>query len=147
MNPWIYRNKPVEVPPDGAVGFVYRITNNQTGQRYIGKKFCWSKRRKKVTGRKNRKVIVKESGWRDYFSSSDFLIADAEKIGYDKFTREILNWYFTKKDVSYGELEEQVKCNILTAKLSDGSPAYYNRSILGKYFCNIMSEETKKKRT
>jgi hypothetical protein len=134
MKPWIYQGKPVEEIPENVVGFVYNITNDKTGQSYIGKKFCWSRRRKKVAGRKNRKVVVKESNWKEYFGSSEFLIADAEEIGYDKFSREILNWYYMKKDVSFGELEEQIKRNVLTARLPNGDFLYYNRSILGKYF-------------
>ena len=42
---WLYQNTPVETLPESCVGFVYLITNNLTGRKYIGKKlyYCASK--------------------------------------------------------------------------------------------------------
>ena len=131
---WIYHDKEIETLPEGAVGFVYCITNRKTGKQYIGKKFCFSRRRKKVAGRVNRKVVVKESDWKDYFGSSEMLLADIESIGNQHFTREILNFYKNKKATSYAETEEQIKRDVLRAKLPDGTARYYNGNILGKYF-------------
>ena len=37
---WYYQNTPVETLPDDCVGFVYLITNNSTGRKYIGKKLA-----------------------------------------------------------------------------------------------------------
>ena len=37
-NQWMYQGKPVDIIPEEYVGFVYEITNNQTGRKYIGKK-------------------------------------------------------------------------------------------------------------
>jgi hypothetical protein len=36
--------------------------------------------------------------------------------------------------VNYAELEMQVKCDVLTAKLPDGSDAYYNANIMSRFF-------------
>jgi Putative endonuclease segE, GIY-YIG domain len=130
---WIYKNKPV-IPPEKAVGFVYCITNKKTGQKYIGKKFLLSHRTKKVAGRKNRKHIIKESDWRKYYGSNEFLIEDVKKFGEDNFIREILNFYNTKKEVTYAETEEQFKQDVLRAKLPNGKPKFLNRNILGKFF-------------
>jgi ribosomal protein S8E len=134
MSEWLYKGTPVIDPPEKSVGFVYDITNNVTGRRYIGKKFLKSHRTKKVAGRKNRKHVIKESDWRIYFGSNEFLIEDVKTLGEDKFTREILAFYNMKKDITYSETEQQFKMDVLRAKLPNGKPAYYNRNILGKFF-------------
>lgn len=131
---WLYKNKPVLIPPENAVGFIYCITNNVIGKKYIGKKFFYSHRTKKVAGRKNRKHTIKESDWKKYYGSNDELLDDIELMGKDKFTREILAFFDMKKDVTYAETEQQFKLDVLRAKLSNGEPAYYNRNILGKFF-------------
>jgi hypothetical protein len=131
---WLYRGKSVVVVPEKAIGFTYCITNNLSGKQYIGKKSLISHRTKKVAGKKNRKHIIKESDWRNYFGSNEFLIADVEQLGLKNFTREILNWYNTKKETTYAEVEEQFKRNVLRAKLPNGQPAFYNKNILGKFF-------------
>lgn len=134
MEQWIHKGQPVLEIPEGMVGFVYLITNKINGRQYIGKKFCWSRRRKKVAGRKNRKIVIKESDWQTYWSSSDEIKTDVEKLGKDSFTREILEFYKMKKQISYAEVEQQVKQDVLTAKFPDGTYRFYNSNILGKYF-------------
>jgi hypothetical protein len=131
---WTYLGAPITEIPDGVVGFVYLITNQKTGQGYIGKKFCWSRRRKKVAGRKNRKVVIKESDWRNYWSSSEDVKDVVAKVGKKHFTREILFLGMNKRSVSYVEVEQQFKRDVLTAKLSNGLFAYYNSNIAGKWY-------------
>ena len=44
---WHYNGKPVNElsdMPDGTIGFIYKITNKETGQFYIGKKSLYSHR-------------------------------------------------------------------------------------------------------
>ena len=45
---WTYQGVKYEPPkdftPDDYYGFVYMITNRATGQKYVGKKFFWSKK-------------------------------------------------------------------------------------------------------
>ncbi len=134
LNNWTYDGKEVIVPPEGMVGFVYLITRNDTGKSYIGKKSFWSHRTKKVVGRKNRKHTIKESDWTTYWSSSDQIKEEVKTLGEDAFTRKILRFYKSKKELTYGELEYQVKLDVLTAKLPDGSRKFYNSTILGKFF-------------
>jgi len=43
---WTYQNQIIEDIPEGYIGFVYLITNTQTGQKYIGKKLAQFKRTK-----------------------------------------------------------------------------------------------------
>jgi hypothetical protein len=130
----MYQGNPVKEIPEGAVGFVYLITNRITGQGYIGKKFCYSRTRIKISGKKRRKVVVKESKWRDYWSSSEDVKMVVEKVGKKNFTREILFFGMNKRSVSYVEVEQQFKRDVLTAKLSNGLFAYYNSNIAGKWY-------------
>jgi len=37
---WLYQDTPIEMLPEECVGFVYLITNNLTGRKYIGKKLA-----------------------------------------------------------------------------------------------------------
>ncbi len=54
---WIYNNKPLEEIPEKAYGYVYLITNNQTGKKYIGKKLFWFSKTKQVKGKKKRTKV------------------------------------------------------------------------------------------
>lgn len=125
MQHWIYQEQPyTEISDDDLEGFVYLITNNQTGKKYIGKKSFWSRRKQKKTGRRK----TAESDWRDYYSSSDDVKADIKELGTDAFTREILHLCYYKKALAYYELKEQWERDVL---LTDG---YYNTNIAGKFF-------------
>jgi hypothetical protein len=109
-------------------GFVYCITNTQTNKKYIGRKYFYSTNRIKQKGKKNRKVVRKQSNWADYYGSSKNLLADIEAIGKEHFRREILSLHESRGDVNYNELREQVVRNVLD------SDAYYNDNILSRYF-------------
>ena len=42
-NPWLYEGEPFTTDDIGEFfGFVYRITNLQSGKKYIGRKYFWS---------------------------------------------------------------------------------------------------------
>jgi len=62
---WHYQNTPVETLPEECIGFVYLITNNLSGRKYIGKKLAkFSKTTtkqssKKTASRKKRKLEPK----------------------------------------------------------------------------------------
>ncbi len=118
---WIYNNKPLEEIPEKAYGYVYLITNNQTGRKYIGKKLFWFSKTKQVKGKKKRTKV--ESDWRDYWSSSDELKKDVETLGTDKFTREILHICGNKGMCNYLEAKEQMIREVLE------SDKYYNSQI------------------
>ena len=73
-NPWIYEGKVVTADTlDGYFGYVYQITDRETGKKYIGRKYIWSYRKEKGASRRKKK----ESDWQDYYSSNDEL----KKIG------------------------------------------------------------------
>ncbi len=143
---WIYQGKCLESPPEGFIGFTYIITNISTGQKYIGKKLFFHKIRKKITGRKNRKLTIKSSDWEKYYSSSDELVKEVATLGKDNFVREVLAFYPSKKSLSFAEVEEQIKRNVLTSVLPNGKREYYNKNIMGRYFYqDVFTEEHRRK--
>ena len=90
---WLYNDKEIgDEDIEGYVSFVYRITNLETGKKYIGKKVLKTYQKKKVKGKTRKKKVEKESKWREYFGSNLNLLADVEKLGRDKFKREILKF-------------------------------------------------------
>jgi len=135
-NPWIYRGSVFDGSDIGDYyGFVYRITCSTTNRSYIGRKYFWQKRKPRNTGATTkRRRVTSESNWRNYFGSSDELKADVAKYGRDAFTREILSLHETPGRVNYEETRQLFLHDVLTAILTDGTPAYYNSNILGRYY-------------
>jgi Putative endonuclease segE, GIY-YIG domain len=130
MTQWLYENNIVEDIPEGTVGFVYMITNNLTGRKYIGKKLVkFSKTSYKVVtlknGTKKRKRIKSkiDSDWREYYGSNIELNQHVAELGSENFTREILHYCRSKAECSYVELREQVMRCVLE------STDYYNGHI------------------
>ena len=118
---WTYQGKQVTEIPEGIEGFVYLITKLTNNKKYIGKKLAkFKKTRPPLKGRKNKRRSKVESDWRDYWGSSDKLIADVEQLGQDKFSREILYYCKSRGELSYLEAKEQFAREVL---LSD---EYYN---------------------
>ena len=129
-NNWYYEGNIVEVLPEDCVGFVYLITNNTTGRKYIGKKLAkFAKTTYKVVKLKNgtkkkKKIRSKvDSDWQEYYGSNDVLNEDVGKIGKDNFTREILFYCKSKAECSYIEAREQFSRKVLE------SNDYYNGQI------------------
>jgi hypothetical protein len=89
MKDW--ENLPSQEEINNSFGFVYRITHLPSGLKYIGKKQFFSKNRKPpLKGKKRKRIVIKESDWRTYFSSSEELKKMLERDGADAFHREIL---------------------------------------------------------
>ena len=127
---WLYNNQSVETLPDDCIGFVYLITNNLSGRKYIGKKLAkFSKTTYKTVTQKNgnkkrKKIRSKiDSDWREYYGSSPELTADVIKLGTENFTREILYYCKSKSECSYIEAREQFTRKVLE------STDYYNGHI------------------
>jgi hypothetical protein len=117
---WLYENTEIEALPDDCVGFVYLITNNVTGRKYIGKKLAkFSKTTYRVVklknGNKKRKRIRSkiDSDWQLYYGSNDQLNQDIERLGAENFTREILFYCQSKSACSYIEAREQFRHQVL----------------------------------
>jgi len=98
--------------PEGAVGFVYKITNELDGRIYIGKKQFYSNTRvkigvkeKKLTKtRKIYKTIIKESNWKEYNSSCEELKKDINDLGISNFSKVIIEICYSKADLNYKEV-------------------------------------------
>ena len=111
---WTYNGEKIEELPDNIEGFVYLITNTTNNRKYIGKKLAkFKKTRPPLKGKKHKRRSKIESDWRDYWGSSDHLIADVEKLGEDKFTREILYMCESRGLMSYLEAKEQFDRRVL----------------------------------
>lgn len=108
---WTLNNQPFTEPGEKDYGFVYLITNNVTGRRYVGKKLFWNRKTKQVKGKKKRFLV--ESDWRDYYGSNDELKADIEKLGIDNFTRVILYLCPSKGECNYMEAKVQFDLDVL----------------------------------
>ena len=127
---WLYQNTPVETLPEECIGFVYLITNNLSGRKYIGKKLAkFSKTTYKTVKQKNgikkkKKIRTKiDSDWRDYYGSSENLTVDVNALGTENVTREILYYCTSKAQCSYIEAREQFNRKVLE------STDYYNGQI------------------
>jgi hypothetical protein len=127
---WLFESLVVETLPEDCAGFVYLITNNITGRKYIGKKLAKFKRTtyrvvKLKNGNKKRKKIrgTIDSDWQTYYGSSPELSKDIEQLGIENFSREILYYCKTKSECSYIEAREQFARRVLE------SDDYYNGHI------------------
>ena len=130
-NPWLYEGKPFTSDDIGEFfGFVYRITNLQTGKQYIGRKYFVQKR--KPRGGKRR--VTSESDWKRYYGSSDELKRDIKELGKLIFKREIISLHTSLGKTNFEETRQLFLNNVLTESLTDGTPAYYNSNILGRYY-------------
>ena len=117
---WLFESKTILELPEDCVGFVYLITNNLTGRRYIGKKLAkFSKTTYKTVKLKNgnkkkKKIRGKiESDWQTYYGSNEQLNKDVERLGAGNFTREILFYCTSKAECSYIEAREQFSRRVL----------------------------------
>ena len=116
-------------------GFVYNITNLQNQRQYIGRKYFWQKRKPRSKDQTTkRRRVTSESNWRDYYGSCPELKEDLIKYGRDAFSRTILSLHSTPGRVNYEETRQLFLNNVLTESLTDGTPAFYNSNILGRYY-------------
>ena len=146
MNHWKYLGNDItslEDVPQGAIGFVYKITNTQNDKFYIGKKVFFITRKMKISNREKKKTetmkrfkyVSKESDWKTYYGSCQELKDDINKSDKSFFKREILQFCKTKKGMTYLELEYQIKYNVLE---NDS----YNNNILGKFYKKDIEDGT-----
>ena len=129
-NPWYYKGTAFTSDNiDDLFGFVYRITNIQTGKQYIGRKYFWQKRKPRGGGRR----VTSESDWKKYYGSSKELNEERKNVGNNTFRREIISIHKTLGQVNYEETRQLFLNNVLTEASEDGTPRYYNSNILGRY--------------
>lgn len=137
---WYYLNEPVrsiEQLPDGEelFGFVYRITNLITGKIYIGRKQILSRTKKPLAKRdqstdkrkKKYTYVIKETNWREYYGSSESLLKDIRELGAECFRRDMIELAYTKKYLTWAEIEHQIKNDVLRVDS-------YNDNVMGRYY-------------
>ena len=70
---WTYKDKQIssmEDMPEGTYGFVYEVTHNPTGKKYLGKKVLqFNRTLPPLKGQKRKRKVVKESDWKTYTGS------------------------------------------------------------------------------
>jgi hypothetical protein len=129
-NPWRF-NKEIFETGDihDYFGFVYLISCTETNRKYWGRKYFWSFR----TPPGKKRKVKQESDWKKYYGSCPELKGDVVKYGKEFFSREIISLHKTKGDCNYEETRQLFLNNVLKESLDDGTPAYYNGNILGRY--------------
>lgn len=121
----------VEQMPEGTIGFIYKISNTETGEYYIGKKNIFQKRTlPPLKGYKRKRKVIKESKWQDYRSSNDLVKEWKDDI----LKLEILRFCKSKKSLTYYELQEQFSHDVLA------DPLAKNDNLLGKFFKRDLEE-------
>ena len=126
---WIYNGKVLSEIPTGAVGFVYIIHRENLDVdvsspiKYIGKKNFYVQKGKK------------ESDWKKYYGSSEWLKKHVNRYTEDVFRREILRICYSKSEMTYHEVMLQISEDVLRVdKTAIMKKKFYNLNILGKFF-------------
>lgn len=99
----------------GFIGFIYEITEQESGKKYIGKKMLIKKTKRKVkskNGVSRNKIVWKESDWRKYHGSSPVL-TERVNSGKYKYDRESLLFCNGKADLMYYETKHQLDKNVI----------------------------------
>jgi hypothetical protein len=126
-NPWTFEDNTFRSEDIGDYkGFVYMITNNITGEKYIGRKYFESHRKKKGAKRKS----TSESDWKKYYGSSDYLKKSVKELGKENFKREIISLHKKTGDTNYSETKTLFSFDVLEKE------GFINENILGRYFRN-----------
>jgi hypothetical protein len=141
---WKYKEQIIENIEDfGEIipfGFIYIVTHTPTGKKYLGKKSLFHTLNKKLgkkellqqpitRGRaKTTKQIVKESDWKTYYGSEDFIKQLIKENKHSEFTREIIQLVYNKKLLTYFECKYQFTYGVLE------STDWINNNVLGKFF-------------
>ena len=143
---WLYEGKSFspnyeEIDPE-YVGFVYQITDTETGQIYIGQKRFHKPKTLPITKTRKRRVkTVVESDWRDYFSSSQAIKENVEAGLSGRYEREILRFGYSKGDLHILEAIEQINRGVLwDDKYLNG---IINIRVHRKHISNKLKEELK----
>lgn len=117
---WIFEEKIIETLPEDVVGFVYMITNQLTGRKYIGKKLAKFKkirlktsRLKNGTKKKSKIRYEIDSDWQTYYGSNTVLSEEVKTTGSENFHRQILRYCYSKNELNYWEAKYQFDYGVL----------------------------------
>ena len=140
---WVYENTQINNIGDfdeNAVGFIYKIINKTNNKFYIGRKILRNTTNKAITKKEakiriptrgrvpKKKKVITESDWKTYYGSSKELLKDVKELGKENFERIILKVVYSKIQLTYYEMEYQVKLDVLK------NSNCYNENILSKFF-------------
>jgi hypothetical protein len=139
---WLHNNEVIETIEDipaNTFGFIYITTHIPSGMAYIGKKSLYHNVKRKLTkkelaeqtgrGRKSTtETIQKESDWKIYYGSEDFIKQRIKEKKQDEFKREIIHFVENKKMLTYFECKYQFIYGVLE------NENYLNSNILGKFY-------------
>ena len=145
---WLYKEQvinSIEDMPQGTFGFIYITTHNSSGVSYIGKKSLYHNVKRKLTkkelaeqtgrGRKpTTQVVQKESDWKTYYGSTKQIVELIKGGKQEDFTREILQFVFNKKLLTYYECKYLFSYGVL-----EKPDKYFNDNILGKFYTKDFS--------
>ena len=114
---WYYKDVEYTETPEEYHGFVYVITELDTGKMYVGKKFFWKPKTLPITKTRKRRVKTRaESDWKTYYGSSKEVQTLVEEKGADNYRRDILHLCKTKGECSYLEAKEQFDRGVLRSE-------------------------------
>tara|TARA_B100001093_G_scaffold492560_1_gene533801 strand:- start:85 stop:504 length:420 start_codon:yes stop_codon:yes gene_type:complete len=129
---WLYNNeviKGIEQMPKNTFGFIYEATYIPTREKYLGKKVLFFNRTlPPLKGAKRKRKVIKESDWQTYYGSHTKIKQLLSEGKQEYFSREILEFAFNKKHLTYLETKYQFSNNVLE------NTEYINDNILGKFF-------------
>jgi hypothetical protein len=129
---WLYNNEVIESikqMPQNVFGFIYQSIYIPTNEKYLGKKVLFfNKTLPPLKGFKRKRKIVKESDWLTYFGSHEKIKELLKENKQDSFKREILEFAYNKKHLTYLETKYLFCNNVLE------NTEYINDNILGKFY-------------
>ena len=129
---WLYNNEVIEgieQMPKNTFGFIYEATYIPTREKYLGKKVLFFNRTlPPLKGAKRKRKVIKESDWQTYYGSHTKIKQLLSEGKQEYFSREILEFAFNKKHLTYLETKYQFSNNVLE------NTEYINDNILGKFF-------------
>jgi len=129
---WLYNRgviESIEQMPQNTFGFIYQATYLPTNEKYLGKKVLYFNRTlPPLKGTKRKRKVVKESDWQTYYGSHEKIKTLLKENKQSEFQREILEFAFNKKHLTYLETKYLFCNNVLE------NEEYINDNILGKFF-------------
>jgi len=129
---WLYNGEvieSIEQMPQNTFGFIYQATYLPTNKKYLGKKVLFFNRTlPPLKGTKRKRKVVKESDWQTYYGSHEKIKTLLKENKQSEFQREILEFAFNKKHLTYLETKYLFCNNVLE------NEEYINDNILGKFF-------------
>ena len=111
---WTYNGSEYNETPEDYQGFVYIITELDSGKKYLGKKNFWRPKVLPKNSKRSRRMRTRvESDWKGYYGSSKELQVLVEQRGGDNYKREIIRLCRTKGEMSYYEAKAQFDNDVL----------------------------------